>query len=325
MAGIMEKMYGNQGGDSHNLGYYETPEALRTAHPTATAGDFAIVNSTDTVWIWDTTTSAWKDGDQKGQVTSVNNQTGAVTLTASDVGALPASGGTVSGPVTLSDTASETKTMLTIGCGSDSSKYFNVVPSHQWSQVDIGIGNTLSLSISAGGLYPNVNNPNVDIGSQFYPFKNVYTETVHTTKIKNGGVITVPQYAPGVMAVQLSTMMVADVAYVGQIYQYIGATDANYTHGYIYECVSDGGNPATYSWSAVSVQASSGSVPTLTWYSVSTAGNTLTIADTSSAQLVKIYKNGLLLQPTDDYTISGTTLTTVSALVVGDKITTEVF
>jgi len=68
-----------------------------------------------------------------------------------------------------------------------------------------------------------------------------------------------------------------------------------------------------------------GSVPTLTWYTVSTAGNTLTIADTSSAQLVKVYKNGLLLQPTDDYTISGTTLTTVSAMVVGDKITTEVF
>ena len=70
---------------------------------------------------------------------------------------------------------------------------------------------------------------------------------------------------------------------------------------------------------------SAGGVPTLTWYTISTAGTTLTIADTSSAQLVKIYKNGLLLQPTEDYTISGTTLTTVSAMVVGDKITTEVF
>lgn len=68
-----------------------------------------------------------------------------------------------------------------------------------------------------------------------------------------------------------------------------------------------------------------GSVPTLTWYTVSTAGNTLTIADTSSAQLVKVYKNGLLLEPTADYSISGTTLTTVTAMVVGDKITMEVF
>lgn len=78
----------------------------------------------------------------------------------------------------------------------------------------------------------------------------------------------------------------------------------------------------TRSWAAPS---GGGSVPTLTWYTVSTAGTTLTIADTSSAQLVKVYKNGLLLQPTEDYTISGTTLTTVSAMVVGDKITTEVF
>lgn len=67
------------------------------------------------------------------------------------------------------------------------------------------------------------------------------------------------------------------------------------------------------------------SVPTLTWYTVSVAGNTLTIADTSSAQLVKVYKNGLLLEPTADYSISGTTLTMVTALVVGDKVTTEVF
>lgn len=83
------------GGDSHNKGYFATPEALRTAYPTAEAGDFAIVESTDTVWVWDSDTSAWKDSDQKGQVTSVNNQTGDVTLTASDVGAL-ASGDNVS-------------------------------------------------------------------------------------------------------------------------------------------------------------------------------------------------------------------------------------
>ena len=82
-----------------------------------------------------------------------------------------------------------------------------------------------------------------------------------------------------------------------------------------------------YYWNQIDVQPSSGggSTPTLTWYTVSSAGTTITIADTSSANLVKVYKNGLLLQPTDDYTISGTTLTTVAALVVGDKITTEVF
>lgn len=73
------------GGDQHNLGYFATQAALEEAYPTAEAGDWAIVGATDTVWIWDTDTSAWKDSDQKGQVTSVNNQTGAVTLGINEV------------------------------------------------------------------------------------------------------------------------------------------------------------------------------------------------------------------------------------------------
>ena len=70
--------------------------------------------------------------------------------------------------------------------------------------------------------------------------------------------------------------------------------------------------------------ASGGSAPTLTWYTGNT-GTTVTIADTTSASLVKVYKNGILLQPTEDYSISGTTLTLVSALESQDKIIIEVF
>ena len=62
---------GGGGGDQHNLGYYATQAALEEAHPTAEAGDWAIVGATDTVWIWDEDTSAWKDSDTKGQVISV--------------------------------------------------------------------------------------------------------------------------------------------------------------------------------------------------------------------------------------------------------------
>lgn len=83
------RVTGSGGGDQHNLGYFATQAALEEAYPTATAGDWAIVGSTDTVWIWDTDNEEWVDSDQKGQVTSVNGQTGAVTLTASDVDALP--------------------------------------------------------------------------------------------------------------------------------------------------------------------------------------------------------------------------------------------
>ena len=68
------------GGDSSNLGYFATLQALQEAYPTAEPGNWAIVGTTDTVWVWDEDTSAWVDTDQKGQVTSVNGQTGAVTV-----------------------------------------------------------------------------------------------------------------------------------------------------------------------------------------------------------------------------------------------------
>ena len=71
---------GGGGSDPHNLGWYATQSALETAHPTGSDGDFAILGSTDTVWVWDGDTTAWKDTDTKGQVTSVNGQTGAVTV-----------------------------------------------------------------------------------------------------------------------------------------------------------------------------------------------------------------------------------------------------
>ena len=74
------------------------------------------------------------------------------------------------------------------------------------------------------------------------------------------------------------------------------------------------------SWATVQT----GGAPTLTWYTGNT-GTTVTIASTSGADLVKIYKNGILLEPTADYSISGTTLTLVTALVATDKITLEVF
>jgi len=67
-----------------------------------------------------------------------------------------------------------------------------------------------------------------------------------------------------------------------------------------------------------------GGAPTITYYKNNT-GTTVTIADTSAAALVKVYKNGILLEPIEDYSISGTTLTLTTALIATDKITTEVF
>ncbi|GAG00923.1 unnamed protein product, partial [marine sediment metagenome] len=66
------------------LGFYATENALTTAHPTASAGNYAIVGATDTVWIWDTDTVAWVDSGVNGAVTSVFSRTGIVTAQSND-------------------------------------------------------------------------------------------------------------------------------------------------------------------------------------------------------------------------------------------------
>lgn len=52
---------------------------------------------------------------------------------------------------------------------------------------------------------------------------------------------------------QFATMPTASADYLGKIIQYTGTTDSTYTHGYFYECVSDGATTPTYSWSTSSV------------------------------------------------------------------------
>ena len=61
--------------------------------------------------------------------------------------------------------------------------------------------------------------------------------------------------------VQRSALPQASEEEVDKIYQYIGTTDANYTNGYFYKCISDGQNPATYSWTQVDVQPAPEALP----------------------------------------------------------------
>lgn len=60
--------------------------------------------------------------------------------------------------------------------------------------------------------------------------------------ITDEGFEAVPQY---------STMPTASADNVGEVVQYIGASDATYTHNYFYECIEDSG---TYSWNQTNVQ-----------------------------------------------------------------------
>ena len=88
-------------------GYYETPETLRESVPEGTAGDWAIVGSTDTVWVWDKDTEDWKDSHQatdlsnyytKDQADAENNKLLANITQATD-GKLTELSGTLSGQI----------------------------------------------------------------------------------------------------------------------------------------------------------------------------------------------------------------------------------
>lgn len=54
--------------------------------------------------------------------------------------------------------------------------------------------------------------------------------------------------------IQVETLPTASATELNKIYQYIGATDANYTNGFFYKCVSDGAVSPTYSRENIDVQ-----------------------------------------------------------------------
>ena len=60
---------------------------------------------------------------------------------------------------------------------------------------------------------------------------------------------------PGAPSTQVTTLPLPSATEVGKVYQYIGASDSNYTHGFFYECVLDGSN---YIWENVKVQSGGG-------------------------------------------------------------------
>lgn len=46
---------------AHDKGYFANPSALQEAVPTGVDGDYAIIGTTDTIWMWDSDTQAWVD------------------------------------------------------------------------------------------------------------------------------------------------------------------------------------------------------------------------------------------------------------------------
>ena len=152
----------------------------------------------------------------------------------------------ISNPLSVIDTSLTNKTMLTLGCGTSTNRYFTIKPDFGSIKASFGFGGGQTIILRSDSFAPAYSN-GVSLGVSSTKWSNVYT-----TKLNNGNDITVPTVA-GSMAVQVSSMPTADSTLEGQIYQYIGATDSTYTNGHFYKCVSDGQNPATYSWTEVSM------------------------------------------------------------------------
>lgn len=62
--------------DPMNLGWFATEAALNAAFPVGADGYFAIVGDTNTVWTWDSGTSAWVNTNASGGTSVHNNLTG---------------------------------------------------------------------------------------------------------------------------------------------------------------------------------------------------------------------------------------------------------
>lgn len=80
----------------------------------------------------------------------------------------------------------------------------------------------------------------------------------------------------------VTTMPIASADNLNEIIQYLGETTEDYTQGYFYKCVSDSGNPATYSWTQINIQPTgSGSSSTTVTLAVNDwSSNTQTVSAT---------------------------------------------
>lgn len=107
---------------------------------------------------------------------------------------------------------------------------------------------------TGNGTYMNSGN---FITATEYTYAN-YQNAVNGTFIGKGTLENV--IAGKGLQTQYSTMPTASVDNLGKIVQYTGTTDSTYTHGYFYQCVSDGESTPTYSWENINVQAGGGGV-----------------------------------------------------------------
>lgn len=129
--------------------------------------------------------------------------------------------------------------------------------------------------------------------------------------------------------IQKEVMPLASAEEEDKIYQYVGETDANYINGHFYKCVSDGQDPATYSWEEVPMGSGSGETETTFTSNVTVGGvdaNTTFNAGTSIESIIKQMlikyfapEVSLSLNPSTSPVIEGNTIASVDLTAVATK------
>ena len=99
--------------------------------------------------------------------------------------------------------------------------------------------------------------PQVSVGAKLQE-KTLTSNDTYTPDLGYNGFSEVTVNVP---SPQVTELPVASAEEEGNIYQFVGITDSTYTNGYFYKCVSDGLNPAIYSWTQVDVQPAGSSLP----------------------------------------------------------------
>lgn len=144
---------------------------------------------------------------------------------------------------------------------------------------------------------------------------NELTEAQYDAAVLNGTIgvneLSVLTDAQVGQIIQVSSMPTAAAGEEGNIYQFVGTTDANYTNGYFYKCVSDGQTPATYSWIRVDVQPTPSGLPSQT----GNAGKFLTTDGTDASWSDKPLVN--TATGTDSLTVLGTAATNSHSINIG--------
>lgn len=115
--------------------------------------------------------------------------------------------------------------------------------------------------------------------------------------------------------VQYSTLPTPSAELEGKIFEYTGATGGGLTHGYFYECVSDGEDPATYSWVQTNVQPSGGGGSSYT------AGDGIEI--TNDVISTKQSEEGDIDEIVDVYPTAGNLVSIANAFNRGDIYSTD--